>query len=104
MKVEGTTETTTITQKMTPERLYKMFKRISDEDVTFMGFHPLWSRPEWMVCYALPVPPPAVRPSVKHDAQQRSEDDLTHIYMNILLTLSFYYSRSTYFIWYYCFI
>ena len=84
MKVEGTTETTTITQKLTPERLYKMFKRISDEDVTFMGFHPLWSRPEWMVCYALPVPPPAVRPSVKHDAQQRSEDDLTHIYMNIL--------------------
>ena len=84
MKVEGTSETTTITQKLTPERLYKMFKRISDEDVTFMGFHPLWSRPEWMVCYALPVPPPAVRPSVKHDAQQRSEDDLTHIYMNIL--------------------
>lgn len=84
IKVEGSAETTTITQKMTPERIYKMFKRISDEDVQFMGFHPLWSRPEWMVCYALPVPPPAVRPSVKHDAQQRSEDDLTHIYMNIL--------------------
>ena len=84
MKVEGSTETTTITQKLSPDRIYKMFKRISDEDVQFMGFHPLWSRPEWMVCYALPVPPPAVRPSVKHDAQQRSEDDLTHIYMNIL--------------------
>ena len=82
--IEGGTETTSLTQKLTPERIYKMFKRISDEDVAFMGFHPLWSRPEWMVCYALPVPPPAVRPSVKHDAQQRSEDDLTHIYMNIL--------------------
>jgi DNA-directed RNA polymerase beta' subunit len=32
------------------------------------------------------VAPPAVRPSVKHDAQQRSEDDLTHIYSNIIRT------------------
>jgi DNA-directed RNA polymerase beta' subunit len=51
-----------------------------------MGFHPKWSRPEWMVCSVLPVPPPAVRPSVKVDAQQRSEDDLTHIYSNIIRT------------------
>ena len=42
-----------------------------------------------MICKILPVPPPAVRPSVKHDAQQRSEDDLTHIYMNILKTNNF---------------
>jgi DNA-directed RNA polymerase beta' subunit len=27
-----------------------------------------------------------MRPSVKHDAQQRSEDDLTHIYSNIIKT------------------
>jgi len=79
----------TITQKLTPERILKMFKRISDEDVQFMGFSPIWSRPEWMICKILPVPPPAVRPSVKHDAQQRSEDDLTHIYMNILKTNNF---------------
>jgi DNA-directed RNA polymerase II subunit RPB1 len=32
------------------------------------------------------VPPPAVRPSVKHDAQQRSDDDLTHILVNIIKT------------------
>ena len=31
----------------------------------------------------LVVAPPAGRPSVKHDAQQRSEDDLTHIYSSI---------------------
>ena len=49
-----------------------------------MGFSPVWSRPEWMICQVLPVPPPAVRPSVKHDAQQRSEDDLTHIYSSII--------------------
>jgi DNA-directed RNA polymerase II subunit RPB1 len=32
------------------------------------------------------VPPPAVRPSVKMDAQQRSEDDITHIMVNIIKT------------------
>jgi DNA-directed RNA polymerase II subunit RPB1 len=72
--------------KLTPELILKIFKRISDEDVHFMGFNPLWSRPDWMICQVLPVPPPAVRPSVKHDAQQRSEDDLTHIYSNIIKT------------------
>ena len=30
------------------------------------------------------MPPPAVRPSVKHDSQQRSEDDLSHIIVNII--------------------
>jgi len=73
-----------INMRLTPEIIVKIFKRISDEDVAFLGFSPVWSRPEWMVCQVLPVPPPAVRPSVKHDAQQRSEDDLTHIYSNII--------------------
>ena len=41
-----------------------------------------------MIYEVLPVPPPSVRPSVKHDAQQRSEDDLTHIYRNIIKTNS----------------
>ena len=72
--------------RLTPEIVLKIFKRISDEDVDFVGFSSLWSRPEWMICQVLPVPPPAVRPSVKHDAQQRSEDDLTHIYSNIIKT------------------
>ena len=70
--------------KVTPEMVIKMFKRISDEDVNFMGFSNLWSRPEWMVCQVFAVPPPAMRPSVKHDSQQRSEDDLTHIIINII--------------------
>ena len=75
-----------INMKLTPEIVLKIFKRISDDDVSFMGFSPIWSRPDWMICQVLPVPPPAVRPSVKHDAQQRSEDDLTHIYSNIIKT------------------
>jgi DNA-directed RNA polymerase beta' subunit len=71
---------------LTPEIVLKIFKRISDEDVTFMGFSPIWSRPDWMICQIMSVPPPSVRPSVKHDAQQRSEDDLSHILVNIIKT------------------
>jgi len=72
--------------KLTPEMILKILKRISDEDVSFMGFSPTLSRPDWFICQVMSVPPPAVRPSVKHDAQQRSEDDLTHILVNIIKT------------------
>jgi DNA-directed RNA polymerase II subunit RPB1 len=75
-----------VNMKITPELVIKIFKRISDEDVAFMGFSPTFSRPEWMVCQVLAVPPPAVRPSVKHDAQQRSEDDLSHSLIQIIKT------------------
>ena len=81
---ETTNEKSVQETELTPEFILKQFKRISDEDITFMGFSPVWSRPEWMVCQVLPVAPPSVRPSVKHDAQQRSEDDLTHIYSSII--------------------
>ena len=70
--------------KLTPEIVLKIFKRITDEDVHFMGFSPIWSRPDWMICQVMMVPPPAVRPSIKHDSQQRSEDDLTHILVSII--------------------
>uniref|UniRef100_A0A6C0LVD1 DNA-directed RNA polymerase II subunit RPB1 n=1 Tax=viral metagenome TaxID=1070528 RepID=A0A6C0LVD1_9ZZZZ len=72
--------------RISPEIALKILRRVSDEDVTFMGFNPLWSRPDWMICQVLAVPPPAVRPSVKHDAQQRSEDDITHTIVNIIKT------------------
>jgi len=73
-----------ITLKFTPELILKIFKKITDEDVDFMGFSSKWSRPEWMICSVFAVPPPACRPSVKVDSQQRSEDDLTHIIINII--------------------
>ena len=72
--------------KITTEIVLKICKRISDEDVSFMGFSPVYSRPDWMICQVMSVPPPAVRPSVKHDSQQRSEDDLSHILVNIIKT------------------
>ena len=49
-----------------------------------MGFSSVFSRPEWMICQVFAVPPPSVRPSVKHNVQQRSEDDISHIIINII--------------------
>ena len=73
------------TKELTPELLIKLFKQISDDDVNFMGLNSVWSRPENMICSVLPIAPPAVRPSVEQDGgSNRSEDDLTHIYMNII--------------------
>jgi DNA-directed RNA polymerase beta' subunit len=73
-----------LTIKITAEIALKIIKRVTDEDIVYLGYSPIFSRPEWMICQVLAVPPPAVRPSVKHDSQQRSEDDITHILMNIL--------------------
>jgi len=70
--------------KLTPEIVLKIFKKISSEDIKFLGFDNIWSKPEWMICQVMAVPPPSMRPSVKHDIQQRSEDDLTHIIINII--------------------
>ncbi|KAL0051000.1 hypothetical protein WJX82_000334 [Trebouxia sp. C0006] len=65
-------------QELTAERAYEIMKRISDEDCQVMGFNPKFAHPSWMVLTVLPVPPPAVRPSVQMDSNSRSEDDLTH--------------------------
>ena len=51
-------DTEKITMTITPEMALKIFKRISDDDVHFMGFSATWSRPDWMVCQVLAVPPP----------------------------------------------
>lgn len=75
---------TKMSVKLSPEMIIKMFSRISNDDINFMGFSSGFSRPEWMICQVFAVPPPAVRPSVKHNAQQRSEDDISHIIINII--------------------
>jgi DNA-directed RNA polymerase II subunit RPB1 len=60
------------------EDVLRILERISDEDAEILGFHRKYNRPEWMICTVLPVPPPAVRPSVRTETGQRMEDDLTH--------------------------
>jgi hypothetical protein len=56
-----------------------IMKKIPDEDLRIMGLSMAEARPEWMILTVLPVPPPAVRPSVTVDGgAMRSEDDLTY--------------------------
>jgi DNA-directed RNA polymerase II subunit RPB1 len=72
--------------KIRPLDCYNIFKRISDEDCKFLGFHPKLCRPEWLILSVLPVPPPCVRPAAIHDNDLRAEDDLTHLLNNIVKT------------------
>jgi DNA-directed RNA polymerase II subunit RPB1 len=71
-------------QMMEVEYVHRLFRRISDEDVDFMGLSRHWCRPDWMICTVLPIPPPQVRPSVVQDNNTRSEDDLTHKLFEII--------------------
>ena len=77
-------ETVKKNQLLTPEMVYNIFSKITDENVDFLGFNSKYSRPEWMICKLLPVPPPSVRPSVRQDNSNRSEDDLTYALSNII--------------------
>jgi DNA-directed RNA polymerase II subunit RPB1 len=71
---------------MSVEMVLKQLQHISDEDVIFMGFSAIFSRPDWMICQVMAIPPPSMRPSIKHDTQQRSEDDITHALVGIIKT------------------
>ena len=61
-----------------PEMIYMIFKNVTDEDVELAGLNPKLTRPEWMLWTIMPVPPPAMRPSVRQDNGRIAEDDLTH--------------------------
>ena len=66
------------------EEILNIFKHISPEDSTKLGFNEEFSRPEWMILTVLPVPPPPVRPSISFNESQRGEDDLTFKLADIL--------------------
>lgn len=66
-----------------PEMVLRAFQRITDRHIELLGFNPKFSRPDWMVCTVLAVPPLTVRPSVVMD-EQKMEDDLTHKLIDIV--------------------
>lgn len=74
----------TVQREFSAEDVLRIFKRISMNDMKLMGFDPRWNKPEWMICTVLPVPPPAVRPSIIEESGQRREDDLTHKLCDII--------------------
>lgn len=85
-KATGTEEKTSTSLEFSAEDVLRIFKRISEEDMEIMGFNPRWNKPEWMISTVLPVPPPAVRPSIIEENGQRREDDLTHKLSEIIKT------------------
>ena len=91
--VEGVGDKETAVKQKQPlevEYVLRLFRRITDEDVDFMGLSRFWCRPDWMICTVLAIPPPQVRPSVITDNNQRSEDDLTHKLAEIIKTNNTY--------------
>jgi DNA-directed RNA polymerase II subunit RPB1 len=77
-------DTNTLVMPLEPEQVHRLLRRITDEDAEFLGFSRHWSRPDWMMCSVLPIPPPQVRPSVTQDNNQRAEDDLTSKLIDII--------------------
>ena len=73
-------------QELSPRAAFNLFKNISAENAVLLGFNPRCTRPEWLIWTVLPVPPPHVRPSVAFDSATRAQDDLTHVYANIVKT------------------
>lgn len=71
------------TEVFSAEYVLRLFQRMSDRDINAIGLSPQLSRPEWMICTVLPVPPLAVRPSVMED-NRRMEDDITHKLLSIV--------------------
>ncbi|GER30894.1 DNA-directed RNA polymerase [Striga asiatica] len=67
-------------QQLSAEKVLNILTRITDEDCRLLGLDPEYARPDWMILQVLPIPPPAVRPSVMMGTSSsfRSEDDLTH--------------------------
>jgi DNA-directed RNA polymerase II subunit RPB1 len=68
-----------IRQIITPDMCYDILRNISDRDCEIIGLDPSRSRPEDMILKIFPVPPIAIRPSVKasYMASGSAEDDLT---------------------------
>jgi DNA-directed RNA polymerase II subunit RPB1 len=68
------------------EVIYYILKNITDEDCILMGYDPKYARPDWMIWTVMPIPPPTMRPTIKLDNGQSSEDDLTSILNDIIKT------------------
>jgi DNA-directed RNA polymerase II subunit RPB1 len=69
---------TEVRETINAEIIHTIFKNVSDEDCLLLGLDPSKSRPEWMIWTIMPIPPPAMRPSVRSDSGKVSDDDLTH--------------------------
>lgn len=70
---------------LVPEEALAIIKRVPEQDIRLLGFDPERAHPASFILSTLPVPPPAVRPSVQN-GNTRSEDDLTLKLVDIVKT------------------
>ena len=77
-----------VREKVTASDVYNIFRNISDDDFRLLGFNPSLFRPEDLLLINFPVPPVAIRPSLRADylASATYEDDLTHKLADIIKT------------------
>jgi len=72
-------------RQVSAQEVYRVFRKISSEDLENLGLSEYYARPDWMILTVLPVPPPPVRPSISVDGGvRRSEDDLTYKLADII--------------------
>lgn len=64
--------------------VFRILDRIDDDTINLIGMHSVFARPSSMICRVLQIAPPATRPSREMDGGQRSEDDLTTAYINVI--------------------
>jgi DNA-directed RNA polymerase II subunit RPB1 len=84
---DGDEKNTAEKRLIAPADALQVFRNISNDDLNRMGLNVDYARPEWMILTVLPVPPPAVRPSISVDGTSqgmRSEDDLTYKLSDII--------------------
>ena len=65
--------------QLTAERVYEIFKRISDEECELLGMNPKFARPDWMIITVVPVPPLPVRPAVVMNGSARNQVSMVEI-------------------------
>ena len=71
-------------QELSAKDIHAKLKNISEDVCESLGLDPRYARPDWMIITTLPVPPPAVRPSIMSGISSRGEDDLTHKLIDII--------------------
>lgn len=69
---------------VTAERVWEIFKHITDEECYILGMDPKFARPDWMIVTVMPVPPLSVRPAVVMFGAAKNQDDLTHKLADII--------------------
>ena len=88
-KYESGDNPVNLSEELNADIILAIFKRITEDDALVMGFSSKWCMPHWLIISVLPVVPPSVRPSVRQYNSQRSEDDLTNKYYDIIKACQF---------------